>query len=84
MKRICYFLKRRISIAFFFCVTIKDKVLGKNNCPDKDENFHCKKVLWENIEGLDFFSLPLSLTCGFMYTIEEHNFSNCTCAQVKM
>lgn len=45
MKRICYFLKRRISIAFFFCVTIKDKVLGKNNCPDKDENFHCKKVL---------------------------------------
>lgn len=77
MKRICYLLKQRFSILLSFSVLqLKDIVVEKINCPDKDENFQSKKMLWEDIvEGVNCFDLPLSLSYEYRYTIEEHNFT---------
>lgn len=77
MKRICYLLKQRFSILLSFSVLqLKDIVVEKINCPDKDENFQSKKMLWEDIvEGVDCFDLPLSLSYEYRYTNEEHNFT---------
>lgn len=46
MKRICFLLKQRFSILLSFSVLqLKDIVVEKINCPDKDENFQSKKML---------------------------------------